>query len=76
MVHMTNEKKGFAIDMGTGQTYYFRVGIEMGMWKGQAKITLEDSEKAIPEIKKLKFIGEDKIKDRTMVVQLEPSTPK
>ena len=76
MVHMTNEKKGFAIDMGTGQTYYFRVGVEMGMWKGQGKITLEDSEKAIPEIKKLKFIGEDKIKDRTMIVQLEPSTPK
>jgi hypothetical protein len=76
MVLVTNEKKGFAIDMGTGQTYYFRVGIVMGMWKAQGKITLEDSEKAVPEIKKLKFIGEDKIKDRTMIVQLEPSTPK
>ncbi len=76
IVHMTNEKKGFAIDMGPGQTYYFRVGIEMGMWKGQGKLTLEDSEKAVPEIKKLKFIGEDKIKDHTMVIQLEPSRPK
>ena len=75
IVHMTNDKKGFAIDMGPGQTYYFRVGVEMGMWKGHGKLTLEDSEKAVPEIKKLKFIGEDKIKDRTMVVQLEPSTP-
>jgi len=76
IVHMTSEKKGYAIDMGPGQTYYFRIGIEMGMWKGQGKITLDESERAIAEIKKLKFIGEDKIKDHTMVVQLEPSAPK
>src|SRR5260370_2941871 len=35
IVHMTDKKKGFAIDMGSGQIYYFRVGVEMGMWKGQ-----------------------------------------
>lgn len=40
LVHMMKEKKGFAIDMGPGQTFYFRVGIETGMWKGQAKLTL------------------------------------
>lgn len=72
IIHMTKEKKGFAIDMGPGQTYYFRVGIEMGMWKGHGKLTLEDSEKAVPEIKKLKFIGQDKIKDHAMVVELAP----
>lgn len=72
IVHMTNEKKGFAIDMGPGQTYYFRVGIEMGMWKGHGKLTLEDSDKAVPEIKKLKFIDQDKIKDHSMVVEVGP----
>jgi Protein of unknown function (DUF2846) len=76
IVHMTQEKKGFAIDMGPGQTYYFRVGIEMGMMKGRGKITLEDAAKAQPEIKKLKFIGQDKIKNPTMVVQLTPDPPK
>jgi hypothetical protein len=76
IVHMTNEKKGFAIDMGPGQTYYFRVGIEMGMWKGRGKLTLEDPEKALPEIKKLKFLGADKIKDHTLVVELQPDQPK
>jgi hypothetical protein len=76
LVHMTSEKKGFAIDMGPGQTYYFRVGLEMGMWKGHGKITLEDAEKAVPEIKKLKFIGQDKIKNQTLVIQLTSDQPK
>lgn len=76
ILHMTSEKKGFAFDMGPGQTYYFRIGIEMGMWKGQGKLTLEDAEKAVPEIKKLKFLGQDKIKNPTLVVQLTPDEPK
>ncbi len=69
VIQMTDDKKGYAIDMGPGQNYYFRVGIEMGMWKGHGKLTLEDAEKALPEIKKLNFLGEDKIKDHTMVVE-------
>jgi hypothetical protein len=76
IIHMTSEKKGFAFDMGPGQTYYFRVGIEMGMFKGHGKLTLEDAEKAVPEIKKLKFLGPDKIKNTTMVVQLTPDETK
>lgn len=75
-VHMTQEKKGFAIDMGPGQTYYFRVGIEVGMWKGQGKLTLEDAEKAQPEIKKIKYMGKDKIKDHTMVLDDDPNQAK
>ncbi len=72
VIQMTDDKKAFAIDMGPGQTYYFRVGIEMGMWKGHGKLTLEDAEKAVPEIKKLKYLGKDKIKDHTMVVEIDP----
>ena len=76
LVHLTSEKKGFAIDMGPGQTYYFRIGLEMGMWKGHGKITLEDAEKALPEIKKLKFLGQDKIKNQTLVVEPTPAAVK
>jgi hypothetical protein len=72
IVHMTDDKKGYAIDMGPGQTYYFRVGLEMGMWKGHGKITLDDADRAIKEIKKIKFIGQDKIKATTMVVDIPP----
>ena len=70
LVRMTDDKKGYAIDMGPGQTYYFRIGIEMGMWKGHGKITLDDAERAIKEIKKIKFIGQDKIKAPTVVVDI------
>jgi hypothetical protein len=69
---MTDDKKGYAIDMGAGQTYFFRIGMEMGMWKGHDKITLDDHERAVEEIKKLKFIGKDKIKATARVVELAP----
>jgi Protein of unknown function (DUF2846) len=72
IVHMTDDKKGYAIDMGPGQTYYFRVGLEAGMWKGHGKITLDDAERGIKEIKKLKFLGQDKIKAPTVVVEITP----
>lgn len=72
IVRMTDDKKGYAIDMGPGQTYFFRIGLEMGMWKGHGKITLDDHERAVKEIKKLKFIGQDKIKATTLVVEIAP----
>ena len=72
IVRMTDDKKGYALDMGPGQTYYFRVGIEAGMFKGHGKLTLDDAERAIAEIKKLEFLGQDKIKAPTLVVELRP----
>lgn len=72
IVHMTEDKKGYAIDMGPGQTYYFRIGMEMGMMKGHGKITLDDADRAIAEIKKIKFIGKDKIKAPNLVIELSP----
>ena len=72
IIRMTDDKKGYAVDMGPGQTYYFRIGIEAGMWKGHGKITLDDSERAIKEIKKLKFIGPDKIKAPDVVKEIAP----
>jgi hypothetical protein len=73
IVRMTDDKKGYALDMGPGQTYFFRIGLEAGMWKGHGKITLDDADRAIKEIRKLKFIGQDKIKAATVVVDLPPS---
>ncbi|HSE18295.1 MAG TPA: DUF2846 domain-containing protein [Pyrinomonadaceae bacterium] len=72
IIRMTDDKKGYAFDMGPGQTYFFRIGIEAGMWKGHGKITLDDRERAVKEIKKLKFIGQDKIKAPALVVELAP----
>lgn len=72
IIRLTDDKKGYAIDMGPGQTYFFRIGIEMGMWKGHGKITLDDRERAVEEIKKVKFLGQDKIKATTLVIELTP----
>jgi uncharacterized protein DUF2846 len=73
IIRMTDDKKGYALDMGPGQTYFFRVGIEAGMWKGHGKITLDDSDRAKAEIKKIQFIGKDKIKAPSMVVDISPN---
>ena len=70
IVHMTDDKKGYAIDMGPGQTYFFRIGLEAGTWKGQGKILLDEAERGIKEVKKVKFIGQDKIKAPTIVVDI------
>jgi len=72
IVHMTDDEKGYAIEMGAGETYFFRIGLEAGVWKGQGKITLDDRDRALKEIKKLKFIGKDKIKATDIVVELTP----
>lgn len=72
IIRMTDDKKGYALDMGPGHTYYFRIGIEAGMWKGHGKITLDDADRAIAEIKKLKFLDQDKIKAPTLVIELSP----
>ena len=68
IVHMTDDKKGYELNMAAGHTYYFRVGVEAGMWKGIGKILLEDEAKGVEEVKKLKPLGADKIKDKTIVV--------
>lgn len=68
---MTRNVKGFTLDMRPGQSYFFRIGIEMGMLKAAGKITLDDSERAVEEIKKLKFIDQDRIK-AMLVVEIKP----
>ncbi|HEV8367441.1 MAG TPA: DUF2846 domain-containing protein [Pyrinomonadaceae bacterium] len=71
-VHMTNKKRSFVVDMGSGETYYFRVAIEQGFSKQHGKLTLEDAAIGRKEISKLKFIGDNKIKAPQLVVKLSP----
>jgi len=73
IIRMTDDKKGYALDMGPGQKYFFRIGVEAGMFKGHGKITLDDADRAIKEIQKLKFLDQDKIKAPTLVVELSPN---
>lgn len=74
-VHMTDQKKGFDLDMRGGEVYYFRVGIETGFWKGQGKLMLDESDRGAAEVKKLKPLDADKIKDTTGLVVSSNPTP-
>jgi hypothetical protein len=67
VIHMTDPKKGYELNFAPGQTYYFRVGIEAGMFKGKGKLVLESNEKGTAEVQKIKPLDADKIRDTTMV---------
>src|SRR6185295_17679045 len=43
LLHMTDKKRGFAINMGAGERYFFRIAIEPGMWRSHGKLTLVDA---------------------------------
>jgi hypothetical protein len=70
---MGDKQTGFEIDMKPGQTYYARVSIEAGMWKGHGRLTLLQPEQGAFEIKKTKPLGTNKITDRSVVTIYEGS---
>jgi hypothetical protein len=74
LIHLTEEEKGYEFNVAAGQTYYFRIGIEAGMWKGHGKILLEANDKGAAEVAKAQPLGADKIKakDRVIVTAPEP----
>lgn len=72
-IRLTDDEKGYTIDATPGQTYFFRVGVEWGMFKGHGTISPDNRERAVKEMKKLKFLGEDKIKAPALVVEVAPS---
>jgi len=69
--HIGEKRTGFEIDLKPGEIRYVKVTIETGFWKGRGVITLMQPEQARFEIKKLKPLGVDKIKDRTLVTVYE-----
>ncbi len=70
---MGDKQTGFEIDMKAGQNYYAKVSLEIGMWKGHGRLTLIQPEQGSFEIKKVKPLGADKIKDRALVAIYEGS---
>ncbi|HEU4507862.1 MAG TPA: DUF2846 domain-containing protein, partial [Pyrinomonadaceae bacterium] len=72
-IRLTDGEKGYTIDASPGQTYFFRISMEWGMFKGHGKIAPDNRERALEEIRKLKFLGQDKIKAPGLVVETTPS---
>lgn len=71
-IRLTDDEKGYTIDVSPGQSYFFRIGVEWGMFKGHGTMTPDNRERAVEEIKKLKFLGQDKIKAPALVVEVAP----
>jgi hypothetical protein len=66
--HMTDKGKRVEETLKPGQVMYLRFRLEAGMWKGHGVLHLADEEDALKELKDLKPLGPDKLKDKTMVV--------
>jgi hypothetical protein len=66
--HMTDKGKRVEETLKSGQVIYVRFRLEPGMWKAHGNLFLADEGDALKELKDLKPLGADKIKDRTMVV--------
>ena len=72
----SNDKQsGIEMNFKAGQEYFVRVEIATGMWKGHGRVTSVVPEQGSYEVRKLKILGPDKVKDRQMV-SLEPYTPR
>ncbi|HEV2800760.1 MAG TPA: DUF2846 domain-containing protein [Pyrinomonadaceae bacterium] len=73
---MGDKQTGFELDVKAGQDYYARVNIETGFWKGRGRLSLLQPEQGAFEVKKLKPLGADKVKNRELVTIYEGSDKK
>ena len=73
----SNDKQaGIEMELKGGETYYIRVELVPGMMKGHGRLVLMQKEQGAYEIRKLKPLGDDKVRDKTKVVTTEKSTDK
>ena len=73
---MGDKQTGFEIDMKAGEEYYGKVSLEAGFWKGHGRLTFVQKEQGAFEMKKVKLLGADKVKDRSLVTIFEGSEKK
>jgi hypothetical protein len=67
-LHMADEKLGLDVDMKSGGEYYFRLKLVQGLFGAHGRLVAIDSKKGAEEMKKLKPVDVDKIKDKSKVV--------
>lgn len=73
---MGDKQTGFEIDVKGDQTYYAKVSIEAGFWKGHGRLTLIQPEQGGFELKKVKLLGASKVRNRELVTLYEGSEKK
>jgi Protein of unknown function (DUF2846) len=68
-VLQSNDKQaGIELDLKSGEEYYVRIDLVPGFWKGHGRVTMVPKEQGSFEIKKLKLLGKDKVRDPKRVV--------
>ena len=60
------------LDLKAGQVSYIRMELAVGFWKGHGRLTMVMPEQGTGEVKKLQYLGADKIKD-TKVLKTAPT---
>jgi hypothetical protein len=73
---MGDKQTGFEIDVKGDQTFYAKVSIETGVWKGHGRLTLIQPEQGGFELKKVKLLGASKVRNRELVTLYEGSEKK
>jgi hypothetical protein len=66
--HSNDKQAGIDLDLKPGQDYYIRLEIATGAWKGHGRLILVAPEQGSYEIKNLKPLDRDKVKDSEHVV--------
>ena len=70
---MGDKQTGFEIDVKEGQSFYGKVSIDMGFWKGRGRLALIQPEQGGFELKKVKLLGASKVRNRELVTLYEGS---
>jgi Protein of unknown function (DUF2846) len=65
LFQMDDKKSGAELDLKPGDTYYFRVEIVPGFWKGGGRMTLMDAKQGSVEIQGLTPVEAKEIEDKT-----------
>lgn len=74
-VFRSNDKQaGVDVELKPGQEYYIRVELATGMMKGHGRLVAVAAEQGSYEIKKLKPLDQDKVKDTQHVAAVSPES--
>ena len=73
---MGDNQTGFTVETKSGESYYAKITIDTGFWKGRGRLTLLQKEQGAFELKKVKPLDVAKVKDRSLVTVYEGSENK
>lgn len=74
VLRSNDAQSGIESELKGGEEYYVRVEIAAGAWKGHGRLILVQPEQGAYEIKKLKELDADKVKNKELV-SISPANP-